>query len=68
MKKIRIKKDVVVDMKELNAPDFWNKHLKKWEEFEIDFFSPEENGKSAHIVMADENVLFFVPRDSFEEI
>ena len=64
--KLRFKKFVSVDVQKVRLNELWDKSFRKWDEINVEAINPNSDGKTAHIVTYENDVLLFVPLDSFE--
>lgn len=57
---------MLVDVQKAHLDEVWDKSFRKWNEINVEAISPNLDGKTAHVVTYDGDVLLFVPLDSYE--
>ena len=62
--KIRIRKDILVEVEKPRLQETWYKELKKWDELNV--VSIIDFGKESKIITYDGSIYFNVPNESFE--
>ena len=64
--KVRIKKDVLVEVEKTKLDEVWDKQLRRWEEFQLT--SIDIVGDYANFTTVNEDVYLRVPTYAFELI
>ena len=64
--KVRINKDVLVEVEKTKIDEVWDKQLRRWDEFQLT--SIDIVGNYANFTTFDEDVYLQVPTDAFDLI
>ena len=64
--KVRILKDVLVEMEKSRLDEVWDKQLRKWDEITVEKI--DRMGGFAHLTTSDGDVYLHVPLFVFEEL
>lgn len=62
--KVRILKNVLVEIEKPNLGEVWDKQLCRWDILRIE--SIDTAGKFAHLITYEGDIYLHVPQDSFE--
>jgi len=62
--KIMMRRDVLVEVDKTRLGEIWDKPLKKWEVYGVEKI--DSKGKTADLMLYDEDIFMNVPADSFE--
>ena len=64
--RIRMLKNVLVEVEKRRLQEVWDKQLKRWEEISVE--SIDYTGKTANICTEEGDIIISVPIDAFEKI